>query len=52
MKEDVKHIIWTGTLTKSSAKPYRWEKRGCFLTVLRQRQKKWSGHNATWQFDA
>ena len=26
--------------------------KGCLLTVVRQRQKKWLGHNATWQFDA
>ena len=25
--------------------------KGCLLTV-RQRQKEWLGHNATWQFDA
>ena len=24
----------------------------CLLTVVRQRQKEWLGHNATWQFDA
>ena len=28
MKEDVKHINWTGTLTNESKALSRWEKRG------------------------
>ena len=50
MKEDVKHINWTGPLTNESV-PQVGEK-GCLLTVVRQRQKKWLEHYATWQFDA
>ena len=53
MKEDVKHINWTGPLTNERVPQslIGWRK-GVLLTVVRQRQKKWLGHNATWQFDA
>ena len=50
MKEDVKHINWTGPLTNERVPQslIGWRK-GVFVG---QRQKKWLGHNATWQFDA
>ena len=37
---------------KGFCKALQVGEKGCLLTVGRQRQKKWLGHNATWQFDA
>ncbi len=49
-KEDVKHIIWTGTLTNERVlQSIIGGRKGVFV---RQWQKKWLGHNAKWQFDA
>ena len=50
MKEDVKHINWTGPLTNERV-PQSLGDKGCLLTVVRQRQKKWLGHNAKLQFE-
>ena len=49
MKEDVKHIIWAGTLTDERVlQSLIGGRKGA--TVVRQRQI--DGRNAKWQFDA
>ena len=48
MKEDVKHIIWTGTLTDERVlQSLIGGRKG--VTVVRQRQ--FDGRDAKWQFD-
>ena len=50
MKEGVKHIIWTGTLTNERV--LQSVIGGRKVVFVRQLQKKWLGHNAKRQFDA
>ena len=52
MKEDVKHINWTGPLTNERVPQslIGWRK-GVFVDCSKATAEEWLGHNATWQFD-
>ena len=53
MKEDVKHINWTGPLANERVpQSLIGGRKGVFVDCSNATAEEVLGHNATWQFDA